>query len=141
MGLYGLITEYAITETCTKCGLERPLSEFHKNSSSRGKNSQCKHCRNPYFSNWRHENPEYTKGYLASPENKKKYEARSLTRKNIHSGKIKIEPCFICGAEDVEVHHIDYENPTDIIFLCKYHHAYLHHPQIKDQRELFGGVA
>lgn len=38
------------TKTCTKCGRELPLSEFHANSKTKdGKVSQCKDCINRYF--------------------------------------------------------------------------------------------
>lgn len=38
------------TKTCTKCGRELPLSEFHANSKTKdGKVSQCKDCTNRYF--------------------------------------------------------------------------------------------
>ena len=40
----------------------------------------------------------------------------------IKSGKLKREPCKICGKIEVEGHHLDYSKPLEIIWLCREHH-------------------
>lgn len=38
------------TKTCTKCGVEKPLLEFHKSKKGKyGRNSVCKKCQNKYY--------------------------------------------------------------------------------------------
>jgi len=44
----------------------------------------------------------------------------------IESGKIKKEPCKICGDINSQAHHSDYNKPLDIIWLCDQHHRQIH---------------
>ena len=53
------------------------------------------------------------------PEHEK---ARMITYRAIRSGKIKREPCEICGLEKVHAHHDDYSKPLKIRWLCRKHH-------------------
>lgn len=47
------------TKTCTKCGEEKPLDKFHRESRARdGRRSDCKDCVNRRNRKWRRENPE-----------------------------------------------------------------------------------
>ena len=47
-------------------------------------------------------------------------------RDAIKSGKIKRQPCEICGDKKSDGHHPDYKNPLEVIWLCRIHHAELH---------------
>ena len=42
---------------------------------------------------------------------------------NIRNGKLKRQPCEVCGKLKVEAHHEDYSRPLEINWLCKKHHA------------------
>jgi len=42
-------------KTCSKCLIQKPLSEFHKGTS------QCKSCKSLYWKNWRKRNPDKAK--------------------------------------------------------------------------------
>jgi hypothetical protein len=45
----------------------------------------------------------------------------------IRTGKLKIEPCEICGSfENIEKHHEDYSNPLKVRWLCSVHHLDIH---------------
>jgi len=46
---------------------------------------------------------------------------KAATDKLIHQGKLKRQPCEICGARDTLVRHIDYSDPEHIKWLCKRH--------------------
>jgi hypothetical protein len=46
---------------------------------------------------------------------------RAATAKLIRQGKLKRQPCEICGARKTLVHHIDYGDPEHIKWLCKRH--------------------
>jgi hypothetical protein len=48
------------------------------------------------------------------------------TRKQLKEGRLKRQPCEVCGAEPAECHHIDYADPDRIMWLCKAHHAQTH---------------
>ena len=53
-----------MVKTCTKCGVEKDCSEFHKDKGkSMGVSSICKVCRCEYFKGWRKDNPDYDKNY------------------------------------------------------------------------------
>lgn len=43
------------------------------------------------------------------------------------TGKIKYEPCSVCGTtKNVHAHHHDYSKPLDVVFLCHKHHEMEH---------------
>lgn len=46
-----------------------------------------------------------------------------MARKLIANGAIKRYPCVICGDPHTEAHHQDYDNPSYVVFLCRYHHT------------------
>ncbi len=41
-------------------------------------------------------------------------------------GKLKRLSCEQCGSPETEAHHIDYDKPEDIIWLCNNHHREWH---------------
>jgi len=51
---------------------------------------------------------------------------RSMTQTAINSGKLIKENCEACGAERVDAHHDNYNNPFSIRWLCRKHHAEWH---------------
>lgn len=66
------------------------------------------------------EHPRFGKG-LSTEERSKRIKIRSDINHAIRDGKIKRQPCQICG-KLAEVHHIDYNNPLNIVWLCRKHH-------------------
>jgi hypothetical protein len=42
------------------------------------------------------------------------------------SGKIKQQPCLVCGEEKTQAHHYDYQKKLDVFWLCYGHHRQLH---------------
>jgi hypothetical protein len=46
---------------------------------------------------------------------------RAATAKLIRQGKLRRQPCEICGARETLAHHIDYSDPERIRWLCKRH--------------------
>jgi len=55
-----------------------------------------------------------------------KVTARSILNREILSGRIKKQPCSVCGADRVEAHHPDYAQPLRVQWLCPAHHKELH---------------
>ena len=55
-----------------------------------------------------------------------KYKAHSILCYAIMSGKLKKQPCYICGDMHVHGHHYDYSKPLDVIWLCPTHHRWIH---------------
>jgi len=71
------------TKKCTKCGIEKPLTEFHKRSASKdGHCSRCRECRLKYMAEY-HSRPEVKENlleYNSRPEVKEKKCQRSAER-------------------------------------------------------------
>lgn len=59
----------------------------------------------------------------ASPH---KIRARRLVQQMLLRGAITKEDCFICGQEKTEAHHLFYDFPKKILWLCHEHHRLFH---------------
>ena len=55
-----------------------------------------------------------------------KSNARAYANCYLRRGKIKKEPCVKCGDIKSQMHHNDYENPLDVIWVCRKCHLELH---------------
>ncbi len=56
-----------------------------------------------------------------------KYKAHGIISDGVRSGRIKKEPCRVCGeTKRVHAHHSDYSKPRDIMWLCQPHHKAWH---------------
>lgn len=55
-----------------------------------------------------------------------KVAAQTKARNAIRDGKLKKQPCFMCGSIKVEAHHPDYSKPLDVIWLCPACHKGIH---------------
>ena len=138
-----LISEvYMESKTCTKCGEDKPLTEYYKGKSS------CKHCRcvarrewraknrerkREYDRAWRAKNPEVVLAGVRrwKRENRKAVLAGKRLRMGVARGS-KLAPkrpdqCSTCGCKCVPVgHHEDYDKPYEVEWLCKSCHAVVH---------------
>ena len=61
-----------------------------------------------------------------SLKNDYKEKSRIIYRSALRTGKIKKEPCHVCGEKKVDGHHTDYSKPLMVEWLCKKHHALVH---------------
>jgi len=61
-----------------------------------------------------------------------KHNARNKVYRAVKSGKLKREPCEVCGDPKSEAHHYrGYEFPLDVQWLCRKHH--IEAEKIKDR--------
>jgi len=78
--------------------------------------------------------PEYIKIKREEYERRypKKYIAHTKVSQAIREGKLKSESCLLCGSiEKIEAHHVDYNKPLDVAWLCgKCHRRY--HVKLND---------
>lgn len=58
--------------------------------------------------------------------NKDAVRAKNAANNAVRDGKIKREPCRVCGVFPAHKHHPDYSKPLDVIWLCPQHHKDLH---------------
>lgn len=60
-------------KTCSKCGIEKEATEFHRSSRTRdGRQSRCITCANAYSREWRQANPEYEREYYSANRDRKR---------------------------------------------------------------------
>lgn len=132
------------TKICGRCKAEKPVSEFYRNTQS-GYGAECKPCHR--VSNREYYKTEhgrrYKREYVKRPEvrkriNEKKAQyrqrpdvriknmARWYTNHEIRAGRLKREPCALCGKPQAEAHHEDYSQPILIVWLCPDCHSNIH---------------
>lgn len=131
---------------CSKCKIDKPLSEFHISKESRdGHVNSCKECVKSYLAAYRLLNKEKLrvfdkirnktpsrieqkalkmKRYIERfPERKR---AQLLAQSAVRCGRLKKHCCHVCGDEKTEAHHSDYDRPLDVVWLCEAHHKQTH---------------
>lgn len=69
--------------------------------------------------------PTHKEWALTPEEKERRQSARQVLKSAIRRGEIKILPCEVCGAKEVEGHHKDYDKPLKVVWLCKKHHPKL----------------
>jgi len=77
---------------------------------------------------WSLSNREKIRDYAreAKQRNPEKARARMLLNSAVKSGKILKCNCKVCGSVKSEAHHPDYNNPLDVVWLCRIHHIEEH---------------
>lgn len=84
--------------------------------------------------------------YLASSaERRLRHVARVYAGNWVRRGRLRREPCVVCGCCEVEMHHHDYRQPLLVTWLCRAHHSAVHGggqrsvvtaPPVVDSRQL-----
>lgn len=130
---------------CFKCKTVKPLDEFYKHKQmADGHLNKCKICNKRDSSEHRSNNLDKVREYdrnrgklphrveLRNKINerwRKAHPDRSNAHQKLHkavrSGKVKKQPCWVCG-EKAEAHHPDYSKPLDVVWLCTMHHRQTH---------------
>ena len=133
-------------KVCTKCGIEKELTEFYKDSSRViGCRSACKQCESERESDWynrnkdkinerrrelRKHNPEKYNEYhrkrranFTEEQKRRQLDAKNDYRQRVASF-IQSEkyPCIVCGEDDPVVldwHHIDPATKSDAVARCR----------------------
>lgn len=124
---------YGVRGECKSCVSEKRKKYYHNNRDKALKATKI----------WQFNNKEKIKkdSKIWRSNNKKKYlqYGKTWTQKNkykrsasrqlryaVNSGKVRKEPCKICGNLISEGHHEDYSKPLEVIWLCHKHHILLH---------------
>jgi hypothetical protein len=55
-----------------------------------------------------------------------KKQAQQIVMIEVRAGRLKKQPCHVCGAQKAEAHHDDYSKPLDVRWLCRKHHREHH---------------
>ena len=82
-------------KTCTICGTEKPLTEFHTRSNrNSGKETRCKDCSNEHKRQYRANNKEKIRAW-----NKKRNPGWDIDRYNEYV-ELQSNRCAICGTDN-----------------------------------------
>lgn len=157
------MTEKKISEgkICFKCGEEKPLTEFYKNKGmADGRVNKCKDCTKISVS----ENYRKNRSHYAEYEQKRwrdskrrakaveyqrntrkqnltKYKATNAVNNALRDGRLTKKPCEMCGAEDSQAHHWDYNKPLEVQWLCRACHLMMHEKQAYEFENIEAGEA
>jgi len=70
---------------------------------------------------------EWRKTHPLTPDQRVKDRARSLANVYKKRGKIAPAKCAFQGCnQPTQMHHLDYENPLNVLWICRDHHLDLH---------------
>jgi hypothetical protein len=64
--------------------------------------------------------------YANDAEFNKRKKARNAISIRLKRGTIQRGTCEVCGAEKTQAHHVDYNRPLDVRWLCNTHHRAVH---------------
>lgn len=107
---------------CPKCSTYKDVSLFGKDSTKpSGFDTYCKSCRLDYRN--KNRELERKRNYRWMDNNKEKVACRYTARKYF---KVRKKCCVEFCENMGERHHIDYNKPLEIIWLCHKHHKSLH---------------
>ncbi len=131
------------TKKCFKCLVEWPLHYFYKHKEMKdGHLNKCKSCAKKDSNKHRDENIERVRQYdrdrfKNSPERQafnaantkayrikypERYKAHNAVNNAVRDGRLKKEPCCICGSLNSQGHHEDYSKPLEVVWVCALHH-------------------
>jgi len=68
---------------------------------------------------------EFRAVHEPTPEQRQRSNVRSYLHVYVKRGKVKKQPCLVCGCPEVEAHHDDYNQPLKVVWLCRPHHVQL----------------
>ena len=80
---------------------------------------QCQPCHAAYMRMWR-------QTHKLTGEARRRANARSYAKVYLRRGKLKRQPCEMCGVAVVQMHHDDYSKPLAVRWLCRACHLGLH---------------
>lgn len=101
---------------------------------------RCKDCRREYYRKYAATHPEYIKDkrkyavkYQSTPEYqaRERLKNRARSQANFHKDKLIMDSCLNCGStDDLHLHHLDYNEPLNVLTLCRDCHEAEHHPEV-----------
>jgi hypothetical protein len=94
---------------CSRCG----------KSNDRKRQRYCRSCHAAYQRQWRKTHP-------LTKAQRRKDNTRSYANAYQRRGVLVVDPCWACGAPNAEKHHPNYDQPLNVVWLCRKCHLGLH---------------
>ena len=111
---------------CRKCGVLLTKSNWH-DCCKKIRSYVCIDCGRTLSNNYNHSEEGKARDKRRRMKHPKKVKARQIFNDAVTSGRIVKETCEFCGIEyKIEGHHHDYEQPLNVMWLCKICHRTLH---------------
>ncbi len=111
---------------CSQCKVSYPITLFWKNGVNYAglpkRHSFCKFCQTKI----RKANYSAAREKQKQERNRKKIRAQRVVQGRVRNGTMIKQPCWICGELEVDAHHILYDFPLKVIWLCRRHHIDTH---------------
>lgn len=130
------------TKYCPSCKTIKTNGEFYRYKCRKdGLGWQCKQCTRAENRRLSKYHTDYIRTRLQDEKfkaehlrmvleyqknNKEKIHAHSAVSRAIVVGKLKKQPCKVCGATRAVAHHEDYSRPLDVVWMCQTHHIRHH---------------
>jgi len=105
---------------CLECGKQKLRSMFD------GQSKRCKQCKINIKRNTKKINRERHKDYIRTGQGLENWCAKQVVYNLKKMGILKPTKCQICGAYKVEAHHINYNKPWEVVWLCRKCHLEWH---------------
>src|SRR6266487_6314673 len=91
----------------------------HCGNSRSSNHRYCLSCKAKYMRQWRKSHP-------LTAEQRLRWNCRSYAHVYLKRGKLKKQPCRICGDPNSQMHHADYSKPLVVDWLCRKCYLKLH---------------
>lgn len=112
---------------CINCGDTLHRKSEHYCSQDCQKKYKAKNAEAPGFlSKWKIRKTKEEKDPLIKNRKRTRQRSHELLQKGI----IKRKPCVVCNSNNAIMHHEDYHNPYNVIWLCEMHHKEYHDGKI-----------
>ena len=120
-----------VTETlkhCLGCKQDKPLTEFWKDRyRSSGYHSRCRDCTNNQRARKHRKYITKNLNEITDARELLKRKARIEVANAVKTGKLVRQDCMLCGDPKTYGHHLDYDYPLAVVWLCRKHHEGVHY--------------
>lgn len=105
---------------CIECGEEKLRLMFE------GQSNRCKRCKAYNKKKSKKINKERHKEYIRTDKGKDNWCAKQIVYNLKKMGILKKGKCEVCKDINTEAHHVDYNKPWIVMWLCRKHHLEWH---------------
>lgn len=115
-------------KSCSRCHHFKPLAEFtYDKSTKTGRHHRCLECERIRTADRQHNGSLQRSNRRWQRNNPQAVAAQRLVQKAVKLGKLKRQPCEVCGTANAShAHHADYAKPLAVTWLCQFHHKEHH---------------